>query len=108
VGPVPQQASQVAEICALLPRRTRRRPRPPRVPDPRTQVSEDLLPHPDTELLRPEGSHPASLAPRQHHQAPVGGLGPQPTTRARPRLAPGPRRLTLSAAPIRVTIVKRA
>ena len=62
VGPVPQQASQVAEICALPPWLTRCRPRPPRVPDPRTQVSEGLLPHPDTELLCPEGSHPASLA----------------------------------------------
>ena len=51
-----------SKICALLPRRTRRRPRPPRVLDPRAQVSEDLVPHPDTELLRPEDSHPASLA----------------------------------------------
>src|SRR6266498_4625955 len=54
VRPVPQQAPQVAEIGALLPRRTRRRPRPPRVLDPRAQVSEDLVLHPDTELLRPE------------------------------------------------------
>jgi hypothetical protein len=38
VCPVPQQAPQVTEIGALLPRRTRRRPRPPRVPDPRTKV----------------------------------------------------------------------
>jgi hypothetical protein len=35
-------------------------PGPPRVPDPRTRVGEDLITHPDTESLRPEGSHPAN------------------------------------------------
>ena len=73
VRPVFQKAAQVTEICALLPRRAWRRPWPPGVPDPRTHVGQDLVTHADAELLRPEGSHPASLAPRQHHQAPGRG-----------------------------------
>ena len=51
------------------PTRARRRPRPPRVPDPRTQVGEHLVAHPDIELLRPEGSHPASFAWRRRQRA---------------------------------------
>ena len=47
------------------------RPWPPRVPDPRAQVAEDLVINPDTELLRPERSHPASFARCQHHRAPA-------------------------------------
>ena len=69
VGPVPQQAPQVTEVRALFPRRTRRRPWPPRVSDPRTQVGEDLVTNLDTESLRPERSHPASFARHQHHGA---------------------------------------
>src|SRR6266571_6668841 len=61
VRPVPQQVPQVTEVCALLPLRAWRRPWPPGVPDPRTQVGQDLVTHADAELLRPEGSHPASL-----------------------------------------------
>src|SRR5205814_6044398 len=71
VRPVPQQAPQETEVCSLLPRRTRRRPRPPRVPDPRTQVREDLVTHSDAELLDPEGSrHPASFARCRTRDAP--------------------------------------
>ena len=89
VRPVFQQAAQVTEVCALLPPRARRRAWPPGVPDPRTQVGQDLVTHADAELLRPEGSHPASLAPRQHHQAPAGSRMPAnypgtATSRARP------------------------
>ena len=62
IRPVPQQALQVTEVCALPPRSARRRPRPPRVQDPRTQVGEHLVAHPDIELLCPEGSHRASFA----------------------------------------------
>ena len=78
VRPVPQQALQVTEVCSLLPRRPRRWPRPPRVADPRPQVGEDLLAHPDTELLCPQGSHPGSLASRR----PYGIRGCQPARRA--------------------------
>ena len=70
VRPVRQQVPQVTEVRALLPRRTWPRPRPPRVSDPRTQVGEDLVAHPDTELLRPEGCHPASLARYRHLERP--------------------------------------
>src|SRR5207248_1345346 len=71
---------------------------------PRPQVSQDLVTDADAELLRPQGSHPASLARRQRHQAPAGC----PAARARPRLTPGPQHLTLSAAPMRAIVVKRA
>src|SRR5690348_13334757 len=70
VRPVRQQVPQVTEVGTLLPRRTWPRPRPPRVSDPRTQVGEDLPAHPDTELLRPESCHPASLARYRHLQRP--------------------------------------
>src|SRR5262249_23110876 len=70
VRPVRQQVPQVTEVCTLLPRRTWPRPRPSRVSDPRTQVGEDLVAHPDTELLRPEGCHPASLARYRHLERP--------------------------------------
>ena len=69
VRPVRQQLPQITEVCTLLPQRTRRRPWPPRVPDPRTQVVEDLVINPDAELLRPERSHPASFARCHHHGA---------------------------------------
>src|ERR1700722_6605274 len=65
IRPVPQQVLQVTEVCALPPRSAGRRPRPPRVQDPRPQVGEHLIAHPDIELLCPEGSHPASLAWRR-------------------------------------------
>src|SRR5690348_2649407 len=70
VRPVRQQVPEVTEVCTLLPRRPWPRPRPPRVSDPRTQVGEDLVAHPDTELLRPEGCHPASLARYRHLERP--------------------------------------
>src|SRR5206468_13006021 len=77
----------VTEVRALFPPRTRRRPWPPRVPDPRTQVVEDLVINPDTELLRPERSHPASFALCQHHGAqrlPADPTVAARTVRARP------------------------
>src|SRR5690242_17032947 len=61
IGPVSQQPSQVTEVCALLPRRARRRLRPPRVPDPRPQVRQDRITDTDAESLHVQGSHPASL-----------------------------------------------
>src|ERR1700735_1282138 len=65
IRPVPQQVLQVTEVCALPPRSAGRRPRPPRVQDPRPQVGKHLIAPPDIELLCPEGSHPASLAWRR-------------------------------------------
>src|SRR5215469_5955022 len=73
VRPVLQQTPQVTEVCSLLPRRTRRWPRPPRVPDPRTQVGEDLVAQRDTELLRLEVSHCSAFLTsiRSRHRGPA-------------------------------------
>jgi len=64
--PVGQQFPQVTKVCALLPRRARRRLGPPRILDAGPQVRENLLAHPDCERLRPQGSHPASIAGHHH------------------------------------------
>src|SRR3984885_5902300 len=83
IRPVPQQDLQVTEVCALPPRSARRRPRPPRVQDPRTQVGEHLVAHPDIELLCPEGRHPASFA-RCRHTPGARGRTQRPTTARQP------------------------
>src|ERR1700729_1564518 len=84
IRPVTQQVLQVTEVCALPPRSAGRRPRPPRVQDPRPQVGEHLVAHPDIELLCPEGSHPASLAWRRLARGTPGSAPTQRAARERP------------------------
>src|SRR6266436_5901168 len=76
VRPVLQQPPQVTEVCSLIPRRTGRRPRPPRVPDPRTQVGEDLVGQRDSEPLRLEGSHSDSFALDRQYAIPAAASRP--------------------------------
>src|ERR1700722_14282782 len=85
IRPVPQQVLQVTEVCALPPRSAGRRPRPPRVQDPRPQVGEYLVAHPDIEPLCPEGSHRASLAWRRRQRATAAASRPGGATTRRAR-----------------------